>query len=153
MVSELARASTASAPIAGCRRLNEAGRQAVEVTAERLAALVDEVLGSARRRGGASEAAGRGSEPQPEVEATCSCGSGIPVTHARHRRAGGSRSSRCRPSSRSSARRAGTPDEALARELLETVKIYNAVPPERRGGLDRGAPRASTRAAGAREPR
>jgi len=60
-------------------RLNAAGEKAVEVTAERLAALVDQALG---KEGGApppGEAAAH--EPDGEQgEATCACGSGVPVT-------------------------------------------------------------------------
>jgi uncharacterized metal-binding protein len=110
----------------GRRRLNAAGQQAVEVTAERLAALVDQALGKEAgmppsREGGAHEP---GDEPR---EAACSCGSGVPVTKVwidgqtvelvalplifrRFREAGHGQ------------------DEGAARELFETVKIYNAVP-------------------------
>ena len=69
------------AAVAGLRRLNEAGQQAVEETAVRLADLVDTLLDKkwSRREG-------RFVEPetvllttqQPKV-ASCACGSGIPV--------------------------------------------------------------------------
>jgi uncharacterized metal-binding protein len=70
--------------VVGRRRLNQAGQQAVETTAEHLAGLVDELLGKRwDRRAGefhdeepVEEA---GAEPQEEVQATCACGSGIPV--------------------------------------------------------------------------
>ena len=63
----------------GRRRLNAAGQKAVEVTAERLAALVDQALGKEAGTSAASEAAAH--EPEGEQrEATCSCGSGVPVT-------------------------------------------------------------------------
>src|ERR1017187_5226293 len=63
----------------GRRRLNASGQKAVEVTAERLAALVDQVLGKEAGTSPASEAAAH--EPDGEQrEATCSCGSGVPVT-------------------------------------------------------------------------
>jgi uncharacterized metal-binding protein len=57
------------------RRLNEAGREAVETVAEAVAPLVDNLLGVKwnRRTGAVSEVA-------PEaVEGSCACGSGIPV--------------------------------------------------------------------------
>src|SRR5512138_623025 len=63
---------------AGRRRLNAAGQRAVEVTAARMAALVDQALG--REAGaGAGEAAPAEAQVK-EREATCSCGSGVPVT-------------------------------------------------------------------------
>ena len=58
----------------GRRRLNAAGKEAVELTAERLAALVDQALGRTRRH---QQPACRPARPRrPEREATCSCGSG-----------------------------------------------------------------------------
>ena len=113
----------------GRRRLNAAGQKAVEVTAERLAALVDEALG--KEAGTTPAAEVPASAPHgDEREAACSCGSGVAVTklsidgqtvelvalplifqHLRQRGLG--------------------QDEAAARELFETVKIYNAVPPEK----------------------
>lgn len=60
------------------RRLTETGRQAVDAVAEAVAPLVDNLLGVKwnRRTGqaGAEEA-----EAPAAVEASCSCGSGIPV--------------------------------------------------------------------------
>jgi uncharacterized metal-binding protein len=65
---------------AGRRRLNEAGQQAVTITAEQIALQVDHLLGRkwSRRKG---EFADEHDEPaaQPPAQATCSCGSGIPV--------------------------------------------------------------------------
>lgn len=112
----------------GRRRLNAAGEKAVEVTAQRLAALVDEALG--RGDGIRSDAGGPAAAPQAEGrEAACSCGSGVPVTRTviggqtvelvalplifRHFREMG----------------LGRGEEA-ERKLFETVKVYNAVPPE-----------------------
>ncbi len=115
----------------GRRRLNAAGQKAVEVTAERLAALVDQALGkesgtAPSTEGGAHEADGE------QREATCSCGSGVAVTKVsidgqtvelvalplifqRFREKGGGQ------------------DGEAERELFETVKVYNAVPPEAEG--------------------
>lgn len=112
----------------GRRRLNDAGKKAVTVTAERLAALVDQALG--KEAGAAPVAAEPVSAPhEAEREANCACGSGIAVTkltidgqtvelialplifrHLRDRGVG--------------------QDEEGVRQLFETVKIYNAVPPE-----------------------
>ena len=115
----------------GRRRLNAAGQKAVEVTAERLAVLVDQALG----KGAGTPAAGDAAAHKPDAEqreVACSCGSGVPVTKVsidgqmvelvalplifrqfRETRRG--------------------QDEEEARELFETVKIYNAVPPEAEG--------------------
>jgi uncharacterized metal-binding protein len=60
------------------RRLNEVGRQAVETVSQAVAPLVDNLLGGkwSRRTGTVGEETG---QPEEAVEATCSCGSGIPV--------------------------------------------------------------------------
>ncbi len=60
----------------GLRKLGPAGMQAVELTAERVAFKVDELLGKAwsRREGKFAEAS-----EKPSPAATCSCGSGIPI--------------------------------------------------------------------------
>lgn len=63
------------------RRLNEAGRQAVDTVATAVAPLVDELLGIkwSRRSGAVSESAETAETEVEAVEAKCSCGSGIPV--------------------------------------------------------------------------
>jgi hypothetical protein len=112
----------------GCRRLNEAGKQAVQAIAERLAVLVDEVLAN---NGGSTTPSGPGSTPtrQEEVEATCSCGSNVPVRKLMIE--GKTVEVVALPLIFRQFRTAGrSPDEAAGRELLETVKIYNSVPPE-----------------------
>ena len=61
------------------RRVNEAGREAVDTVAEAVAPLVDNLLASkwSRRTG---QTAAPETEAIPEaVEASCACGSGIPV--------------------------------------------------------------------------
>ncbi len=110
----------------GRRTLNEAGRRAVELTSARLAEMVDEVLGRSRRN----------TVAEPEAEAkrklpavTCACGSGIPVATVMI--AGQPVEVVALPLIFQSFRDAGRPaDFALARELLDTVKIYNPVAPE-----------------------
>ena len=62
------------------RRLNDAGRELVNRTADRTAQLVDELLGKQwDRRAGEFVGEAQVEEAAEPVEATCSCGSGIPV--------------------------------------------------------------------------
>lgn len=112
----------------GRRRLDAAGQKAAEVTAERLAALVDHVLG--KEGGTASASETEGHEPDGGTrEATCSCGSGVPVTKVNID--GQMVELVALPLIFQRFREQGRgPDEGAARELFETVKIYNAVPPE-----------------------
>ena len=115
-------------PPEGRRRLNAAGQKAVEVTAERLAALVDQSLG---KKGGTPPAVeGPASEAHSEEgEVTCSCGSGVPVTKLDID--GKSVELVALPLIFRRFRDMGRgQDEESAREVFETVKIYNAVPPE-----------------------
>jgi uncharacterized metal-binding protein len=115
----------------GRRRLNAAGQKAVEVTAERLAALVDQALGREAGTAPSSEAAAH--EPDGEQrEATCSCGSGVPVTKVAID--GQTVELVALPLIFRQFREKGRgQDEGVARELFETVKIYNAVPAEAEG--------------------
>jgi uncharacterized metal-binding protein len=115
----------------GRRRLNAAGQKAVEVTAERLAALVDQALGKETGASPASEAAAH--EPAEERrEATCSCGSGVPVMQV-------SIDGRMVELValplifRQFREKGGGQDGEAERKLFETVKIYNAVPSESEG--------------------
>ncbi len=68
----------ANANLGTPRRLNEAGRQAVDTVAEAVAPLVDNLLGIkwSCRTGAVGEET---CQPEEAVEATCSCGSDIPV--------------------------------------------------------------------------
>ena len=69
-------------PVSGRRRLNEAGRLAVDETAGRVALMVDDLLGKkwSRRKGEfiGEERAAEAAAPEPKI-AACACGSGIPV--------------------------------------------------------------------------
>lgn len=114
------------APPQGRRRLNDAGRQAVEATAARVAELVDQLLD---RPGTAQPAPPAVDAPADEVDATCACGSGVPVTKLR---IGGELVEvLALPLILRELRDAGRgADDGLADEILSTVKIYNAVPPE-----------------------
>ena len=115
----------------GRRRLNAAGQKAVEVTAERLAVLVDQALG----KSAGTPAAGDAAVHKPDAEqreVACSCGSGVPVTKVSID--GQTVELVALPLIFRQFREAGHGhDEEAARELFETVKIYNAVPPEAEG--------------------
>ena len=111
----------------GRRRLNSAGQQAVELTAQRLAGLVDQVLGKAGHTPSADE---NDAATHPKTtEATCSCGSGIPVTKLDI--GGKTVEMVALPLIFQKFRDTGRSlDEAVARELFEMVKVYNPVPEE-----------------------
>ena len=115
----------------GLRRLNETGQKAVELTAERLAALVDRVLG--KQPAVASDTKAGVSEVRAESrEATCSCGSGVPVTRVRI--GGKTVELVALPLILQQFQAAGRgPEEETLRELFEMVEIYNAVPAEAEG--------------------
>lgn len=115
----------------GRRRLNAAGERAVKVTADRLAALVDQTLG--KEAGAASRSEAAADEPAGEQrEAVCSCGSGVPVTKVSI--AGQVVELAALPLILRQFQEAGRgQDEEAKRELFETVRIYNAVPPEAEG--------------------
>jgi len=112
----------------GSRRLNDAGQQAVEATAERVVGLVDQLLGKSSSRH--AEAFTEPVEvPQPEeaVQATCSCGSDIPIQEVAVD--GRVVTLIALPLIFQQFREAGkTPRDGTARELLEVVKIYNPIP-------------------------
>jgi uncharacterized metal-binding protein len=131
VVSELISQAGLEKPV-GRRRLNVVGQQAVALTAERLAALVDQALGKETSTPSAGEAVAL--KPDAEQrEATCSCGSGVAVTKLaingqtvelvalplifRHFQQNGRGQ-----------------DEESKRDLFETVKIYNSVPAEAEAG-------------------
>ena len=117
----------------GARRLNEAGLKAVDLTAARVAQLVDELLEKRwdRHTGEFTEVATvvpvQSVEPQESAEATCSCGSGIPV---RRLMIGGQQVTVVAlPLIFEQFRAAGKqPADGTAQELLETVMIYNPIP-------------------------
>ena len=119
----------------GRRRLNVAGQEAVRLTAEKLAALVDQTLGNGKSPIGSGQAAEAGTEREHR-EATCSCGSGVVVTTLniagksvelialplvfRHFR------QECPAAGGASPEL----DEQTANNIFEAVKIYNSVPAE-----------------------
>jgi hypothetical protein len=117
----------------GKRRLNDAGLRAVDVTAERVAGLVDELLSKKwnRREGTFVElpiatTTAATTEDSPSV-AACACGSGIPVQRVIVD--GKKVALIALPLIFEQSRQAGKqPSEETARELLDTIKIYNPVP-------------------------
>jgi hypothetical protein len=115
----------------GRRRLNAAGQKAVEVTAERLAALVDQALGKKAGTAPGSEAGAHEADGE-QRESTCSCGSGVPVTKVAID--GQTVELVALPLIFRKFREDGRgQEEGSLRELFETVKIYNAVPAEAEG--------------------
>lgn len=127
VVSDMVREAGLDRP-QGARRLDESGRQAVEVTADRVAGLVDELLGGRwdRRRGSFAEAAPTATSegaPQPG----CACGSAIPTQTVDVD--GRSVPLAALPLIFEQLHGAGkAPGAEVSRELLATVKIYNDVP-------------------------
>jgi hypothetical protein len=128
VVSDLLAEAGLPAP-GGPRCLNDVGRRAVDLTANRLAQLVDQALAAKGVAGGIR------TDPSPtpagEVAVgTCSCGSGIPVTRVAID--GGAVDLLALPLIfRQFRESGGRADEAAsAGRLMETVKIYNEVPAE-----------------------
>jgi uncharacterized metal-binding protein len=111
----------------GKRRLNEAGKQAVEAAAGQIAGLVDELLQKHwNRTAGAVEETASPKVQEP-VPATCSCGSGIPVQDIVVN--GQMVTLIALPLIFQRLHDSGKPASPdTTRELLETVKIYNLIP-------------------------
>jgi len=117
--------------VKGMRRLNEAGKQAVDETAAQVAGLVDELLGKrwSRREGRFVESESIELAVASPKMATCACGSGIPVQTVLID--GESVTLVALPVIFEQLRNAGKPPCAeTTSELLEQVSIYNPVPPE-----------------------
>ncbi len=115
--------------IEGKRRLNASGEQAVELTAQRVAESVDRLLGKQEDRHADAPAAVADTPTQEPVQATCSCASGIPVQKVIiHDRPV---TLIALPLIFEQLREAGkAPGDSTIQELLQTVKIYNSIPPE-----------------------
>lgn len=117
----------------GKRRLNAAGLQAVDAAAEKMAMLVDELLGKGWNRHKGSFVNPPLPDPLTEngdeggKEAACSCGSGLPVQKVQIN--GQEVTLIALPLIFEQFRESGKlPSDATACELLDTVKIYNNVP-------------------------
>jgi hypothetical protein len=115
----------------GRRKLNPAGMQAVERTAELAAGKVDELLGKAwsRREGKFS-----GEPAQEEAVATCSCGSGIPIQKLEVD--GQELTLVALPLIFQNLFQLGkTPGNDTADEMMAMVKIYNPIDPAVEAGV------------------
>lgn len=117
-------------PVAGLRRLNEAGQQAVQETAATVADLVDTLLDKkwSRREGGflETESVVPGTV-ETKSAASCACGSGIPVQTVQVN--GQQVTLIALPPLLEQFKQMGKrPSSATAAELLAQVKIYNDVP-------------------------
>ncbi len=126
VVADLLRERT----IGAARRLNEAGYHLVDATADRTAQRVDELLGKRwdRRAGEFVEKVQPIEEVEP-VEATCSCGSGIPIQKVNID--GQVVTLIALPAILQQFREMGkASSDGVTRELLDMLKIYNAIPAE-----------------------
>jgi hypothetical protein len=112
----------------GKAKLNDAGLQAVDATAEKVAELVDDLLGKHwDRRAGEFVELKVHTEPQEPAVATCSCGSGIPIQKVEIN--GQTITLVALPLIFEQLHQAGkTPSNGTSKELMETVKIYNPIP-------------------------
>ena len=112
------------------RRLNDNGRELVNLVADRTAQLVDELLGKQwDRRAGEFVGETPAVETAEPVEATCSCGSGIPVQKVSVD--GQAVTLIALPAIFQQFREQGkAPGDGVTRELLDMLKVYNAVPAE-----------------------
>ncbi len=112
------------------RRLNDHGRELVNATADRTAQLVDELLGKKwDRRAGESVGKMPAVEEVKPTEATCSCGSSIPVQTVNID--GQAVTLIALPAIFEQFHEQGkAAGDGVPRELLEMVKIYNTVPAE-----------------------
>jgi uncharacterized metal-binding protein len=124
VVSELA-AQEGIGQIDGRRCLNRAGKQAVDITAQRLSEFVDQFVGM---RGAAAPVVETTAPSTSEAKAdTCSCGSVAPVGNISI--AGKSVPLRALPLIFQRLRETGRVPQSAGEELLQVVKIYNYVPP------------------------
>jgi len=115
-------------PPQGLRRLNEAGQQAVQETADRTAALVDELLDKkwSRRNGTFNEETTSPVTTTSPVVQACACGSGIPVQTVEI--AGRPATIIALPAIFEQFRGAGKgPSAETIAAILDEVKIYNSL--------------------------
>jgi hypothetical protein len=115
----------------GLRRLNEAGRQAVEATAERMAFMVDDLLDKrwSRRQGVFIDDEKPTKAEDSSKMASCACGSGIPIQMVSIN--GESVTLIALPALFEQFQDAGKrPTDGTAGALLDQVKIYNPIPKE-----------------------
>ncbi len=113
----------------GRRRLNEAGKQAVEATAAHMAFMVDGLLDKrwSRRQGFFIEDEAPAETGDHSKTATCACGSGIPIQEVTV--SGQPVTLIALPLLFEQFQQTGKgPSASVAGEILEQVKIYNPVP-------------------------
>lgn len=124
VISDLA-AKNGIVGIEGRRCLNPAGEQAVEIAANRIAALVDNILGKKNPTETDASPSNKGNSGA----VTCSCGSGVPMKVLAI--AGQPVEVVALPLILDKIREAHQhPSNEAIRDLLEMVKIYNHVTPE-----------------------
>lgn len=110
-------------PIDGRRQLNAAGKHAVELTAQRVAAVVDKILGPPAFTILDNMAAGPGAASSQS--SGCSCGTRIPSTKVVV--AGRAEELLALPMIFQQFRQLGRAPESVGNELLAAVKLYNSV--------------------------
>jgi uncharacterized metal-binding protein len=127
VVSELVSEYGLEAP-QGCRKLNAAGLKAVDLAAQRMTEIVDDLLGKRwSRREGEIIQPQEIEEAQEPVQATCSCGSGIPVQKVSID--GQEVTLIALPLIFEQMHESGKqPSESVVKELMDTVKVYNPIP-------------------------
>ncbi len=131
VVSELVQEKGLEKP-EGLRRLNPAGLQAVDLLAQEIADQVDQILGQKwDRRRGEFELPIIGNDTVPNVkdtvQATCSCGSGIPIQKVMI--SGTVVTLIALPVMFQQFKEAGkAPGAETTTELLDLLKIYNPIP-------------------------
>ncbi|MCJ7513451.1 MAG: putative zinc-binding protein [Anaerolineales bacterium] len=121
----------------GRRRLDEAGRRAVEATARETARLVDDLLGRpwSRLTGAPVQLAGGEAESHESIQAACSCGSGIPIQRVLVDEQ--EVTLMALPLIFENLRQQGKmPGPEVAGELLATVGIYNPIPAGREAAYE-----------------
>jgi uncharacterized metal-binding protein len=112
----------------GKRQLNDAGLQAVDATAREVAGLVDDLLQKHWNRTAGAVEETSASTGQAPVEATCACNSGIPVQEIVVN--GQEVTLTALPLIFQQYRDSGrSVSPELTRDLLESVKVYNPIPP------------------------
>lgn len=115
----------------GCRRLDQNGLALVDVIAEQAAEKVDALLGKpwSRRQGQFIPSAGAPQEKPEPIQATCSCGSGIPIQKILVD--GQEMSFVALPLIFQEFADIGkSPSEASLEELMSAVRLYNPIAPQ-----------------------
>jgi uncharacterized metal-binding protein len=112
----------------GRQQLNEAGKRAVDITAERLAGLVDDVLDKRDRSSHAEKMPAPLSAQRQPGTVGCSCGSGIPLQKVTID--GRLVELMALPLIFQHLRETGRKPDEAGDELLALARIYNEVPPQ-----------------------